>query len=162
MPRNEGMLIDDRHKMYTTHINNRNTRVALSCAQEGAWSVFDLCLPPLHQLTMAGLATFLAAIVLLAISILADDSARLYLHPAVANENGPVSITPSQVNRILAHHFDVPGENLGASIHDHTLWSWLPSAKATHGKSTVDYLFQRDKQHTFVLLPSVSAEEAQG
>lgn len=99
-------------------------------------------------------------------------SARLYLYPAApavttdkrgasgARDHAAV-VSARQLNSVLAHHFDVPGETLGIAAADREAWAWLPS-EVYSGRGAAEQLFGAAKQRTAVLLSGLSSSEANG
>lgn len=106
------------------------------------------------------LLVVLASVLPLALAA-TSSSASLFLHPCNEGVSKPAKVSPSQANRVLAYHLDVPGEYLGAAAGDKEAWEWVPQT-AKLGKESVKDLFEDNRQRTVVFLKGVEEGELQG
>lgn len=84
----------------------------------------------------------------------------LYIYPSAQGKGKSVDVSTVQVNQVLTHLLDVPGEALGASAGNRDVWDWIDYQN--DGKKAVQDLFQEGKQRSVILFSDLDAEDAQG
>ena len=109
----------------------------------------------------AALSVLLALLVHAAVASGDLPSAQVFLYPASPGRGKAVSVSPVQVNHILAHALNVPGEDIGVGASDREAWDWL-EPQEEGGKASVQALFGDASQKSVILVTDVDEEDVQG